>query len=227
VRRRTGLIAAVTFASVLIAAGALAVSVAAGGKLVPTNPDAGLSDQERDARYSQARAEFEKRYEEWKAGLDLATVDLATLPRSELMIQSAAPEPTLSAAVQAADRIIVGSVQSLRATTSAGTLVTLRVEQTLKGSSASTLTIRQGSSIEPGADWNGMMIGDAPGDPLLLPATRVVLFLQDAPDGIPYVQAFSGIYYLEGGRVRALELNPFAPAIEGLPESDFIAQVAS
>lgn len=217
----------VALAIVALAGSVAAVSVATGGdKSLPPNPDAGLTDQQRHARYSAARDEFQRRLDEWIAALDLSKVDLAALPHTEMMVEQVAPRPSFEAALQAAGRVIVGTVTSLRAATQ-GTLVTLDISRTLKGAEEPSLTLRQGSGVQPGPGWKEMVIVDAPGDPLLLPGTHVMLLLEDAPDGVPYVRPFSGTYYLDTRGVRALPLNPFGETVNGLSEADLVSRALS
>ena len=143
-----------------------------------------------------------------------------------MMVEQVAPQPSFEAALQAADRAIAGTVTSLRATTQ-GTLVTLDANRTLKGAEESSLTLRQGSGVQPGHDWKEMVVVDAPGDPLLLPGTHGMLLIEDEPGGVPYVQPLSGTYYLDTRGVRALPLNPFGETVNGLSEADLVSRALS
>lgn len=81
--------------------------------------------------------------------------------------------------------------------------------------------LRQASGLRPTPDWKGVMIADSPGEPLLIPGTRVELFLQTATDGILEIQNVTGMYYLTGSGLRALELDPFAASVNGVSEAEF------
>lgn len=190
------------------------------------NPDAGLSDAQRNANYANLRASFDARYAKWVANLDLSKIDLYSLPHAELNVQVVPGQPTLRAAKSKADWIVVGTAVSLKPTVN-GTLVSLAVSRSLKGGQTSSITLRQASGLRPTADWTGVFIADSPGEPLLLPGTRVELFLQKSPDGVPEIQSITGMYYLGASGVKALDLNPFAASVDGQAESVFVAATAS
>lgn len=76
---------AVGLAAILLGAATLAGALPGGGGPRP-NPDAGLTDQQRDAKYATMRATAEARMDAWNAAFDPSTLDLATLPRAGLMI---------------------------------------------------------------------------------------------------------------------------------------------
>lgn len=205
-------------AGVVLLGATTAYAVSSSGRF--GNPDAGLTDSQRNANYAAARASFDARYQQWIADLDVTKLDFSSLPHVELNVSVLPPQPTLIAAKSKADRIVVGTVTGLKPTTS-GTFVSLSVSRTIKGANGSTITLRQASGLRPTSDWKGVMIADSPGEPLLLPGTRVELFLQTATDGVLEIQSVTGFYYLSPSGVRALELNPFASSVNGLSESQF------
>jgi len=193
------------------------------------DPDLDLPFAEREAKYEAHWDGFTKRLAAWNASLDVASLDLGRLRHSELATYSDDSKPSLDEAVSAASRIIVGRVKELRpsVTDMIGTLVTLEVERTLKGESGGSITVLQSSTFYPTPDWKGVMILDAPGEPLMLPGNRYLLFLQEDPRFPPAVQRFSGYYELKGGTVHALELNAFRAEADGILESGFLARVDS
>ena len=186
------------------------------------NPDAGLSDSARNSVYASLRSAFDARYSAWVNSLDVSKIDLGVLPHHEMLVEVAPPEPSLASAKANADRIIVGKVGALKPTLN-GTLVTLTVERTLKGPASASITIRQTSGLRPSPDWASILIADSPGEPLLLPGNRVELLLQNTSDGVPVIQSVSGTYFLTSTGVRALQLNPFASAVNGLSEDALVA----
>src|SRR5256885_3297736 len=205
---------------------ALTTAYATGsGKGPFVNPDAGQSDAQRNAHYSNLRASFDAHYAHWVANLDVSTINLNSLPHEQMNVLVVPGQPTLQAARSKADRIIIGTVDGLKPTVS-GTLVSLSVGRSLKGVASANLTVRQASGLRPTQDWKGVYIADSPGEPLLLPGTRVELFLQISSDGVAEIQSITGMYYLTDSRVKALDLNPFAGSVNGQSESEFAAATA-
>lgn len=193
------------------------------------DPDLGLPFAEREAKYAAEWDGFTKRLAAWTSSFDPASVDLTSLNRSELWAMTEESKPSLDESVAAADRIVVGQVKELRPdlTNMIGTIVTVDVEQTLKGESRRLIEIAQSSTFYPTPDWKGVMILDTLGEPLMMPGNRYLLFLQDVPDSNPVIQLFSGYYELKGGVVRALDLNAFKAEADGILESGFLAKVDS
>jgi hypothetical protein len=205
---------------------ALTMGVAAGSGKGPTvNPDAGRTDAERQAIYETMRANYEAHYAQWVGSIDLAKIDLSTLPHVAMNVQVVSGQPTLAAAISQADRVVIGTATSLQPTAN-GTLVIVQVSRTLKGPQTQSVVIHQASGLRPTPDWRGVFIADSPAEPLLLPGGRVELLLQNSPNGSANgsvssaleIQSVSGMYYFTAGRARALELNPFAGEVDGLSE---------
>jgi hypothetical protein len=184
------------------------------------NPDAGLTDAQRDANYANGRADFEARYAQWVASLDVNTLDLSSLQHVELNVIGPPGQPSLQAAKSKADRIVVGHVTAIKPTVN-GTVVSVAVSRTLKGDQRSVIEVRQSSGLRPTSDWKGVVIADSPGEPLMLPGVRAELFLQASSDGMLRVQSVTGMYLLTASGVKALELNPFGSSVNGLPEDTF------
>jgi hypothetical protein len=197
------------FAAVAVAVPAVVFAVP-GGKQQRTNPDAGLTDAQRDARYSAGRGEFEARYADWIKGLDVSKLDLASLPHADLNGYYLPPQPNLSAAAAAAGTIVSGVVTGIQPRTS-GSTATLSVETAIKGAAADSIVISQAGGFQPTQDWKGAMIADAEAAPTLLPGDRVLLFVSTSAAGSDAyeVQGWTGTYRLANGRVTPLAGNPF------------------
>jgi len=200
-----------------------------GYKTPAPNPFAEMSSEQQATAIATARASFEQRLEVWMANLDISTLDLQELPRAEAMVLSQPGKATLDEAVDAATAIIIGTVTGLRPDRFS-TVITVNVERSLKGNIARRpIQIIQGSGFQPGLDWSGVVIADHPNDPLMLPGTRAVLFLQksSSPDAEFSIQGFSGHYELKAGSVTVLGGNTFGAAIAGEPEATFVSQILS
>jgi hypothetical protein len=190
------------------------------GKVLPPNPEASMTEQQRQSFEASLSASFETRYAAWIANLDVSNIDLTKVEHDELLVSSVAPVTSLSAAVKKADQIIVGTVTALKPTTN-GVIVTLGVERSVKGSAATTVTISQGSNFLPTEDWQRVTVGDDPGGPMLLPGQRVELLLFTGSTGMSEVEGYTGTYYLDAGGVRPLTGNPFAASVSGISELQF------
>lgn len=203
-------LAAATFATLRVTA---AIPDAKGP--VP-NPDAGLTDAQRDAKYAAGRSEFDAHYADWLAHLDPAKVQWAQLPHSEINSFSKAPLPDLPSAVHGADVIVVGTAKSIALEPSVSR-VTVTVEEAIKGAPGGSVTVYQSGGLRPTPDWTGMVVADSPSAPTLVPGTRAVLFLQHRPEDDGYnVLPFVGTYVISDGVSAPLEYNPFADNVRGL-----------
>jgi hypothetical protein len=126
-----------------------------------------------------------------------------------------------------ADLIVIGTVRSLRPVTTAfETEVTVEVTQILKGQAGSTIKVMQASHLEPNENYKSVIIADSYSAPLLLPGETVYLFLKSFPQGL-FQEPVTGTYYVSGGRIEPLDLNPFASAVKGQLSADFMANVAA
>ena len=218
--------AGIAMAAALASGGGDALS---NGKGPVPNPDAGLTDAQRHAKYAASRASFEAHLAAWYADLDASSLDLRALQRGYIMASYVDPLQDLYSAVNKANTIVVGTV-ARTTPDSQGALVVLNVERRVKDASAGpTVIIRQGSGVFPGPDWKTLVIKDGENDPLLLPGERVILFLvpSDVPGADFQVQSFTGHYTVDSGRVRALAGNPFGASIDKLPEQAFIDELAA
>ena len=138
------------------------------------DPDVDLPFAERDAKYQADWNEFKQRLAAWMAAFDPESVDLQSLEHAENWALTDGSSQSLDEAVAAADRIVVGRAGKLRPDGSNmfGTAVTFDVERTFKGKRESPVTVDQGSTFYPTADWSGVLIVDSPGEPLMFPGHR-------------------------------------------------------
>ena len=194
-------------------------------KGVPCNPQAGLSDAEREALHQRLRSEGEQRYTAWLNGLDVTKLDLHSLPRGEVPAEYAAGQPSLRNAVASADLIVVGSVTGFRPNLLSGTLTTFSVDQTLKGSRVSTVVVTQAGGLEPTEDLTGVVIAEGGNGGMLLPGDRAVPLLEKDKNGTFYIQSVSGWYQVVGGLVRSNPGNAWRASIDGQTEGAFVQQV--
>jgi hypothetical protein len=215
--------------ALVIAVGLIVLSVvfvaAASGSKTPSDPYANMSDAQKAQAIQSSRAQFEARYENWLASLDLSKIPYRSLKHLDELGLYDPPAPSFVDATARADVIVLGTVRSIRPTTFDGSYATLDIKRAIKSSPATTLVVHQGGGLRPTADWKGMFIADAPAAPLLLPGDRVMVFLQHGAEGKLDIQAFSGLYHLESGRVASVRGNPFAAQIDGKSESAFISVI--
>ena len=78
------------------------------------DPDAGLTDAQKDAKHQDFQATFEGCYAAWAANFDSSTVDLTALPHQLSNADPAPPKPSLEAVTAYADVIVVGTFRSAR-----------------------------------------------------------------------------------------------------------------
>lgn len=201
---------------VLLAATQLAAALP--GDAPPPNPDAGLTDQERHAKYTAGREQFEERLEAWRAAFDASTLDLSALPRADMLILYGSPPETIPAAAAAADVIVSGVVTAIQPG-HGGSHATFAVDRSAKGAVGETLTLVQGG-FAPTSDWKGVLIGDRPGAPTLLPGDRAILLLTWEPSSEGYMAEPSvGTYRIVDGIAKPLPESPFEAELKGLSES--------
>lgn len=193
------------------------------------NPEAGMTDAQRIQYETTAFAQFETRRAAWFATFDFSALDYSKLDRSGIQAQIVPPLQSLDESVAAAKTIVIGSVKSI-APDVQGAVLTFDVEQSLKGGlTPGPIRIGTGSGVQPGRDWKTVSIADMPGDPLLLPGQRVILFLTGpVRPGAEYgVESVTGHYDITPAGIQALSLNPFGAAVSGQPEAVFVARIAS
>lgn len=191
------------------------------------NPDAGLGDEERHAKYTSLSALFWERYEAWAAAFNEADIDLRSLEQGEVDGSWMLPEPTLAIAVAKAELVV--EVEAVSIEFGAHFSVTeFAVRSTLKGDVGDSITVHLNGGAYPHESWSfeSAILGSAPNAPLLLPGDRAVLFLaQDANLGRYVIQPGSGFYRVEDGLVVPLEMNVFGDEVAGLSVAEFGAAV--
>ncbi len=201
-----------------------ATVVASDPKTLPRdNPDAGLTDEERHAKYASARESFWTRYEAWAEAFNDSNIDLRTLEQAEVDGSWLAPEPTLAVAALKAELIV--EVESVEMDFGAhGSSTIFEVHSTLKGETGSRIRVEIVGGLFPQADWSfeSAILGSAPNAPLLLPGDRAVLFLaKDAHRDVYVIQPGSGFYWVEAGAIVPLEMNPFGGDVAGMTVAEF------
>jgi hypothetical protein len=216
------LVAVVTVA--VVGAGTLVIG--AGNLKQWINTDAGKSDKQRASEYEQGRQAFQAKYDAWLADFVGKGRDARTLQRVEMLVTPVAPEPDLATAVGAASVVVAARVDSVEFRPSATAVVTLTVTHTAKGNPTTSIRILQAGGPMPDASWGEGTLGFAASDPLLLPGDEAILFLEGPDsDGIYSVQSYTGSYGITGGRLTALEGNPFAGQVDVLSVDAFLAEV--
>lgn len=221
-RFRIGLAALV----VVVALGAGTLVIGAGTLKQWINTDLGKSEKDQAAEYEQGRQAFQKKYEAWLVDFVVQGRDPRTLQRVEMLVAAREPQPDLSSAVATASVVVVARVEDVEFQPNATSVVTLAVMQVAKGDPAGVIRIRQPGGPMPDAQWGEGMLAFAESDPLLMSGDVAVLFL-DGPraDGIFVVQSFTGSYVIEGGKLKALDGNPFADQVVSLSPDAFLAVV--
>jgi hypothetical protein len=218
---------AVGLALLTIAGGRLAVALTVDTTHNPKgiyNPEAGMTDAQREALHQQQRTAFEDRYKAWLGSLDPSTIGWASLPRNSIAAGYAPPAPTLAAAIANADDIVIGTVTSMRPVMF-GTYSTLALDRTVKGSLPATTVIYQGGWLMPTADWKGASISEADNAPLLIPGDQALLFLTKDPRGDLEIQGFSGYYRVKDGLVAPLRIDGFETGFRGKAVADVAAAI--
>ena len=198
-------------------------------KFIPVNPEQGLSDNERRALHERLWNESQLNYAAWVECVTplLNTIDLRSVPTYSQTIDFGPGQPALPDAVAKAELIVVGSVIGFSPIPRGGTLTTLAVEETLKGSPAATVTYMQGSQISPTEDWTGVTVSEAPNEGLLVPGDRAVLLLQRNDEGVYLVQHVSGWFRIVDGSVKANGYNDWSVSVNGRSEADFVQQLTA
>lgn len=205
--------------------GAVRISAALNGAKGPTpNPDAGLTDANRNAKYNAMRSEFDAHYAQWLAALDLSQLDLGALPHSEINSFHRGPVGDITAAAAAADVIVTGSVTHL-ALGSSGSTATVVVDRLLKGTASREVLVRQAGGLRPAPDWKEVIVADSSAAPTLLPGDSVLLLLQRSSGDEYEVQGYTGTYLLKNGTVVPVEGNPSASAMQGKTAAEAVSAI--
>lgn len=211
------------YLTMIVASAALAFTagavVAGSAEKSWNNPDLGLSDPERDQQHRAESEAFFARYADWVLEQNSSDLDLTSLPRAPMMATAAHPAPTISDAVRRAQYVVVGAATGLRFRPTADTVVSFRVEETLKGMGRPTLEIVFPGGLQPWPDWDHALLAVLDAAPIPKIGERIVLMVEENPVEPETVvpQSWTGLYTLdETGRLEALEGNPFGSAVSGL-----------
>lgn len=193
---------------------------------IPPNPWADKSDAERQADVDAAH----QRNNEYLLDFITSKQDPRSLPVLEIMAW-AAPFPDLPSAVQAADVILRGVVEStsFEINPSGGLPIALsavRITSLDKGvPGGSVIVVRQLGG--PVAQAKGGAFARLSNDESILPGDDVVLFLRAAADGRYTTQPGTGVYFVRDGRAYAEEANPFGDQLSGLSVTAVRGSIAS
>lgn len=199
------------------------------GKGAPSlDPEAGLSNSQREDIHRSLESAFQQKYGDWLNSSAAIQQDLRRLEHRELNASYLPAQPTLIDAASHADSIIAGMVTKI-AFEPSGAVVTLNVTKTRKGPLASEVLVIQGGGLFPAPDFKAAYLVDDLSAPLLLPGDRVVLLLEktERSDGALAIQGFSGFYPSNGGRVRSIPGNPFSGQVDGKTEDELMSAMPS
>lgn len=208
----------------LVAALVLAVG---GGTYVALSgdDDLGGSNEARAAAYREGQAKYEADYAAWvtsEAGLKFAA-EVRKLPQAPVLALSVPGQPSLAAAVAAADVIVLGEVTAIR-WAGHGSVTTFAVQSTAKGSAGPTLEFDQGIGLAPLPSYAEPSLQIGPATPALLPGDRAILLLETDPGGTLQVQPVSGVFVSRKGKVAAVKANRFRE-LDGLTEAAALKRI--
>ncbi|MGH9268169.1 MAG: hypothetical protein ACRD0D_08320 [Acidimicrobiales bacterium] len=194
------------------------------------------------SKIPEGRAEFSRRYRTWLAeqnGLDL---DLRRLPRGELAASYFVPtdRPDFATAVRRAEVVVLGVVEDIEFQAGRGdestfpspyVVVRMRVAASTKGAWPGTVVeFAQAGALWPAPDWSPKLAFGID-NPLLLPGDRALVLLERGADypGHPYyVPGFTGQFSIDAtGRAKAVNFNPFAAEVDGMPEARLLAMAGA
>ena len=184
------------------------------GSKYEANPDAGLSDAEREANI---RA-FKERNEKWVADFSAKKLDPRTLPLVDIETYSRGATTPEEARAQA-DALVEGVVVRVNYVATRGDVThssaVVSVTRSEKGETSKEIVVRQVG----GPAWNnkGGELQQLEGDPLLLPNQRVVLLLRRTDvEGEYYTVYGAGVYPVIGDTLHAPHSNAFADRVTGI-----------
>jgi hypothetical protein len=230
---RVGLYATIAIVSVLAAQ----LVFAQNPPSLPWTPvDLGKSDQDIRARQQAGETVAEAKYRAWLDNFVASGQDPRSLERRPMDGGRAAPpKPNLATATLDAEAIISGVVEKADyslgyyAKGFDGTIVTIRLDSVAKGAliQGQTMQVRMAGGPEPYQDYKDGYLAYAKEAPLLLPGDRAVLFLNRDTVGEYEPHAFTGVYNIVNGQVRALDGNPFKQVTEGLTEAAFMTLIGT
>lgn len=180
--------------------------------------DTGLSDAQKQAAHAAMTKEFWAHYTTWLAEQDYAA-HLREYPVDDLLASVGAPAANLVEAAGKASLIVVGHVDSVDFRVTAtdfgavpDTQIRLIPERSLKGDRPSSFDIVTPCQLMPSPGWQSARIACVEAVPMLYPGDSVVLLLDPNGDGRTFgIQPWTGLYWLNGGSVKAVAGNPFGP----------------
>jgi len=189
------------------------------------NPDAGLSDAQKQAKVDSAHAADDQ----FLAAFVRSGEDPRSLPEAEVESWSAVPA-NISDAIAGADVILSGQVTAVAFRPGIGgslpiSTATVAVSTLSKGASSSLVHVTQlGGPVAWGP--NGSLV-HLDKDELILPGDTVTLFLKIAKDGTLRTLPGVGVYWSHGGAISAEDSNPFRDKVSLLPEAAFKTLIES
>ena len=188
------------------------------------DPDAGLTNEQRDAAYRAASAEDAKQYAEWVQSDFVQSQDLGSLAQYPLLADYPAGSNSLEDAVDQADLAVLGSVKHVAPGTPIVTM--FRIERIAKGAAPNVITIIQNGGIRTDGDYKHAVLAFDRSTPMLLTGDRAVLLLQHDPSDKNHytIQHFSGEYRSSAGRVTSVKGNGFHD-VDGMSEKDLIDRI--
>jgi hypothetical protein len=179
----------------------LSIAFASAQGKVPSNPWAGLTDQQKQDQVDAVHAANVRYLQSFEA----SHRDARTLPVIRLDTWQAPPR-SMGAAVTQASLIMHGQVKSVHFIADpTGNLpqmtATVAVADVGKGSAHTTITVRQigGPVAQPGGKGALVELAD---EPLMLPGDEVVLLLKEASDGVEYRAVYgAGVQFIKNGKL--------------------------
>lgn len=193
----------------------VAVVAAAGSSLkVPADPDAGLSDAQRQKVIDQ----FKERNFKWAQDFSDQGRDPRALPVVDFPTYSGGAS-SIEEARAASDVVVVGTVISTTYEPDLDglthSIATVRVESVAKGDAPATIQVLQVG----GPAWNeaGGELQQLEGDPLLLPGQDVMLVLTAGNVESEFQTVYgAGVYLITSGKVEAPHDSAVASQVDGL-----------
>ena len=227
--RNYGLLFLVPLVIVAVIVTSLAIGSAGSGG----DPDVGLSDSARDAKYDDLRATSVAQTSDIVRNFLASGRDVSSLPRLPSLISYDVPLLTPREARDRARRVVRGIVAEQRLEIDAsrpgeGKVVsTIRVSETLKGDSQESLaSIEQHASLS--LDSNGefvLVVDDA--DPPVGLGTDVIVFMEassgDRNRPIPVTSASIE----SDGTLHPNEFNPQFAGLHGRPAAELLTSLRS
>ena len=177
------------------------------------NPEAGLSDSQRQALHDAAHARNSQFLHDFVAGGG----DPRSLP--VVLVESyGAPPLTLADALAESDAVVQGTVRGVTfADNPSGGMplatATVDVTRKFKGAIGSVITVRQLGG--PVAQGTGGALAEIDTDRLLLPGDEAILMLRIGTSGNFNTLPGAGVNLIKNGRVEAEAANPFGLLFTG------------